>query len=224
MEFREYADRDMLELGLASVLGGELTNALQQPGDVLFVVPGGTTPAPVFDVLCAVNLEWERVTVAPTDERWVSEDSPRSNARLIREHLLVERAAQAKFLSLYTGAPTPEEAFGELVEKIEPLLPISVALLGMGEDMHVASLFPGCKNLASALRDEAPDLLPMHPPGQPEARITLTAPVLNGALSKHLVITGEAKRSALEKAREIGDPLQAPVLAVLDGAVVHWAA
>ena len=224
MEFREYPDRDMLELGLASTLGGELTNALQQREDVLFVVPGGSTPAPVFDALCATSLDWSRITVVPSDERWVSEDSPRSNARLIREHLLVERAAEATFISLYTGAPTPEDAFGELAERIEPLLPVSVALLGMGEDMHVASLFPGCKNLAAALRDEAPDVLPMHPPGQTEARITLTAPVLNGALSKHLVIVGDAKRAALEKAQKIGDPLQAPVVAVLDGAIVHWAA
>ena len=224
MEFREYQDRDMLELGLASVLASELTNALQQREQVLFVVPGGRTPAPVFDTLSAVDLPWERIVVVPTDERWLPEDNPRSNARMIRAHLLQENAARARFLSLYTGDPSPEDGFGKLAEQVEPLLPVSVALMGMGTDMHVASLFADCPNLAAALRDEAPDVMAMRPPSQPEARISLSGPVLDGALAKHLVIVGQDKRAALEQARRIGDPLQAPVMAVLDGATVHWAA
>ncbi len=223
MEFREYADEDMLELGLSGVLASELTNALGRRDEVAFVVPGGSTPAPVFDTLCAVDLEWERIIVIPSDERWVPEDSERSNARMIREHLLQEKAAKARFLSLYTGDPTPEEGFGKVVEQIEPLLPISVALLGMGTDMHVASLFPGCANLAAALREEAPDVMPMYPPSQPEPRVSLTAPTLRGALAKHVLIRGEAKRAALEEAIRINDPLKAPIVAVLDEAIVHWA-
>ncbi len=223
MEFREYADRDMLQLGLAGVLAGALTLALQQREQVLFAVAGGETPGPVFDSLCAVALEWERVTVLPTDERWVGGDSPRSNARMIGERLLVERAARARFLPLHTGDPSPEEGFGKLCEAVEPLLPVSVLLLGMGADMHVASLFPGCPNLAAALHEDAPAVLAMRPPAQPEPRVTLSAPVLNGAMSKHLLITGREKRAALDEALRIGDPLRAPVLAVLGGMTVHWA-
>ncbi len=224
MRFQQYPDRDMLMLGLASRIASDIDGALRQRENVLLVVPGGTTPAPVFDSLSVARLDWERVTVLLSDERWVDETSPRSNARLLREHLLVGRAAAATFIPFYQPEKTPEEAFGQLAEQIEQLLPISVALLGMGEDMHVASLFADCPNLGAALREEAPDVMVMRPPSQPEARLTLSAPVLDGALAKHIVITGAAKRAALERAREIGDPLKAPVLAVLKGAVVHWAA
>jgi 6-phosphogluconolactonase len=224
MKLVEYADREMMAMSLANKLAGDLATFLTTSERALLAVPGGTTPGPVFDSLCAADLEWERVTIVLTDERWVPEDSPRSNTRLIREHLLVERAARAQFLPLYTGAPSPEDAFGQLAEQIEPLLPISVLLLGMGEDMHTASLFPGDPRLDAALRDDAPNVMAMHPPGEPEPRITLTGPVLADALEKHVVIAGEEKRAALERAVQLGDPLQAPIVAVLNGATVHWAA
>ena len=63
----------------------------------------------------------------------------------------------------------------------------------------------------------------MRPGGQPEARVTLTGPVLTQAVSTHIVITGTEKRKALERARKIGDPVEAPVSIVLAGATVHWA-
>ena len=88
--------------------------------------------------------------------------------------------------------------------------------------MHTASLFPGADNLEAALAADAPRLMPMRAEGAGEPRITLTAPVLNGALSKHIVITGDEKRSALDKARHLS-PQEAPIASVLQGATVHWA-
>jgi len=96
-------------------------------------------------------------------------------------------------------------------------------LLGMGEDMHVASLFPLSDNLASALKEDAPPVMAMRGTGTPQARVSLTAGAINGAMSKHLVITGEAKRSAIEKAMKTTDPMKAPVIAVLDDTTIHWA-
>jgi 6-phosphogluconolactonase len=110
----------------------------------------------------------------------------------------------------------------ELESGLLPCLPIDVLVLGMGADMHVASLLPGGDALAAALAADAPVLMAMQAPGAPEQRVTLTARVLNGALSKHLVITGTPKRNALEKARHL-DPEQAPVAAILDDCTVHWA-
>ena len=93
----------------------------------------------------------------------------------------------------------------------------------MGADMHTASLFPGADRLDDALRARAPALMPMRAKGAPEPRITLTVPVLNGALSKHLVITGDEKREALERAANSKDVRAAPVQSVLKDMVVHWA-
>ena len=223
MNVVEYPDREMMMIDLANNLAGELAAALLHEDTASLVVPGGTTPGPIFDVLCAADIEWDRIRVMLSDERWVPETSDRSNTRLLKERLFVERAASAIYLPLYAHAKTPEEKLSELAENVEPNLPISVLLLGMGADMHTASLFPGADKLAEAMADDAPILLPMRAPGAPEPRITLSAPVLAGALSKHIVIMGSEKRDALAQAVKLNDRLLAPVVAVLKGATVHWA-
>ncbi|MHA6325930.1 6-phosphogluconolactonase [Roseivivax sp. CAU 1753] len=217
-----YPDREALTINLAARLAGDLRIALDRADRVAFAVPGGTSPGPVFDDLCSVDLDWDRVDVLLTDERWVPEDSDRSNTRLLRERLLVEKAAAARLLPMYLDGKTPEDCIKHIEDRIRPELPLSVVLLGMGSDMHTASLFPGADRLADALSKSAPILMPMRADGAPEPRITLTAPVLNGALSKHILILGPDKRDALENAR--GKPVEeAPINAVLDGAIVHWA-
>lgn len=222
MRLVEYADRDMLAIDLANIIAGELNAALTHEDRATLVVPGGTTPGPIFDDLCAANLEWSRVDVMLSDERWVPETSDRSNTRLLRERLLVNRAAKAGLVPLYANFPTPEEGLPHLMADVENRLPLTVVLLGMGADMHTASLFPGADKLSEALDPHAPALLPMRAAGAPEPRITLSARVLNGAMSKHIVIMGDDKRAALVRAREF-DPIDAPIMAVLNGATVHWA-
>lgn len=222
MNIQEYADRDMLAIDVANVLAGELKAALLHNDIVAFAVPGGTTPGPIFDSLCAAELEWDHVRVLPTDERCVPADSDRSNERLIRDRLLTNRASAAEFVPLFIPGKPPEDILPEIEALIAPLRPLSVLLLGMGEDMHTASLFPGMEGLQQALDSSAPTLAVARPQTQPEPRITLTAPVLDGALSKHLVILGDAKREVLERAMNL-PPEEAPIAAVLDGMTIHWA-
>jgi len=222
MNFIEYPDAELMAVHLANILAGELTAELEHRERVLFVVPGGGTPGPVFDSLCDADLDWPRVDVLLSDERWLPEVHVRSNTRLVRERLLTGRAARARFLPLYARAERPEAVLAELESNIAPALPVDVCLLGMGADMHTASLFPGADNLEAALDDHAPVLVPMRAAGVPEPRVTLSARVLAGALALHLVATGAAKRAALDRARAL-PPVQAPVAAVLEDASVHWA-
>ncbi len=224
MKLIEYPDQELMMIDLASVLAGELEQALGHQETATFVVPGGTTPGPIFDYLSAADLDWSRVWVLLSDERWVPETSERSNTKLIKERLLTGRAAAATYLPLYAEAETPEETLSDLGASIMQHLPISVLLLGMGADMHTASLFPGADRLGEAMAPEAPTLLAMRAPGAPEPRITLSARVLDAALAKHIVITGAEKRAAYEQAAKIHDPMIAPISAVLSGAIVHWAA
>lgn len=221
MNLQTYPDREMLVMGLADALASELKNCLLIHPWASFVVPGGTTPGPIFDTLCAADLDWDRVHVMLSDERWVPEDHDRSNGKLIKERLMVERAATARFVPFYRDGMSPAEAApvlsGELVEE----MPISLLLLGMGADMHTASLFPGAEGLPAMLAADAPLIVPVRVAGQ-EPRITFSGPALNGAMSKHLVIYGADKRAALERAMTL-DPLEAPVRAVLDDMTVHWA-
>lgn len=221
MELIEYADAEMMMMNLANRLAGDIENALFQNATASFAVPGGTTPGPVFDALCSTRIDWSRVHVMLTDERWVPETSPRSNTKLLRERLLIDKAAAATYVPLYAEAETPEEKLPELGEAIRAELPISVMLLGMGSDMHTASIFPGADKLHEALTGD--DILyPMRAPGAEEPRITLSAKVLQQAMTRHIVIVGDEKREALERARKL-PPEEAPVAAVLKGSIVHWA-
>ncbi len=221
MKFIEYADSEMMMIDLANVLAGQLRQCLTMHDHASFAVPGGTTPGPIFDSLCAADLDWSRVHVMLTDERWVPETSERSNTRLLRQRLLTDRAAEAVYVPLYSGHYTPEEGLPSLETGLAPELPISVMLLGMGADMHTASIFPGADRLHDALHGDAP-LVPMRAAGAPEPRITLSAKVLREAMDRHIVIIGAEKRDALEAAQKLS-PDEAPVAAILKGTTVHWA-
>ena len=222
MEFVDYPDADMMALSLARRLGADLRAALGRRERAVFVVPGGTSPGPVFDLLAAADLDWHRVDIVPGDERWLPDDQPRSNAGQIRARLMQDKAAAARLLPLWRDSLSPAEGAEQAASTLDRLLPVDVALLGMGADMHTASLFRNADNIETALRRDAPVLVPMRVPDEPEPRVTLSARVLNGALRKYIVITGEAKRAALDCARTSA-PRDAPVCAVLEDAEVHWA-
>ncbi len=222
MDFIENTDSDMLMLSLAQQLSRDLRAALTRRERALFVVPGGTTPGPVFDLLAAVELDWDRVDIIPGDERWLPADHPRSNAGLLQARLLRSKAAGARLIPLRLDRPTPEICAAEVSAILEPLLPIDVALLGMGADMHTASLFPGAEELEAALAADAPAVLAIHAPGVPEPRLTLSARALKSAFALHVLITGPEKRAALDRARNL-PPLEAPIAALLGQASVHWA-
>ena len=167
----------------------------------------------MLTVLGGAELDWSKVVVTVTDERQAPADSPRSNQRLVRETLL--RRAAARFTPLTTDAGSALERWA---------LPLDIAVLGMGEDMHAASLFPGADGLARALAPDAPPVVEIQASAAGEPRLTLSARVLAAAPDRHILIFGPAKRAALDRALVLNDPYVAPVLAVLKGAIVHYAA
>jgi 6-phosphogluconolactonase len=215
-----YPDRGTLMRDLAELVADQLRAAHATKDRATLAVPGGTTPGPFLNALSEADLAWDAISVLPTDERMVSERSPRSNARLIRDTLLQGRAKAARFVDIY------EPILGARPSRVADVLPIDVLVLGMGADMHTASLFPGAPELAAALADDAPPLVEIRPPGQPEARLTLTAPVLRAASVIHILITGADKLAALETALADGPVAEAPVRAVLTApcpVTVHYA-
>lgn len=222
MEFREYPDRELLALSLADSIASQLAQHLRGNDRATLCVPGGTSPAPVFETLSGTDIDWSRVTVVLGDERWVDGDHKRSNSRLLRRHLLKDKAAAADYIDLYTGDATPDLAVDRLTGQLTPHLPLTVVLLGMGNDMHTASLFPDADHLEAAMAADAPPIMAIRAEGAEEPRITMTKPVLCDAINLHVLIMGPEKREALERARSL-DPMQAPIRAFLDAATVHWA-
>ena len=222
MMWAEYHSRDGLMAGLAARVAAELAAEIAAQGRASLSVPGGTTPGPVFDILATTDLDWSRVAVFLNDERWVSQDNPRSNTALIQARLLTGRAAAAQFLPLYAPFDVPEQALADLSRGLEPYLPITSLILGMGADMHTASLFPDADLLDQALAADAPILMALRASNAGEPRITLTARVLTAARHIHILITGAEKRAAILRAADL--PVhQAPVAAVLPRATIHWA-
>lgn len=222
MDFKEYPDREMLALSVADRIASQLAQHLRGNDRATLCVPGGTSPAPVFETLSGTDLDWSRVTVVLGDERWVDGDHKRSNSRLLRRHLLKDKAAAAEYIDLYTSDASPDLATDGLAQRLAPTLPLTVVLLGMGNDMHTASLFPGADHLEAAMAAGAPPVMAIRADGAEEPRITLTRPVLADALNIHVLIMGPEKREALERAQK-ADPMQAPIRAFLDQATVHWA-
>ena len=200
-ELHGFADSDALAQALAGRVADVLRAALAGRGGASLALSGGTTPARFLHALSAQALDWSAVQVTLVDERWVGEDSPRSNAALIRGSLLKGVAAPARFVPLYRPTLQPEPALAEVEAALQSLLPLDVAVLGMGADGHTASYFPGGDHLAQALDPATPArLLPMRAPGAGETRITLTLPVLRTAGQRFLHIEGAAKREVLEQA------------------------
>jgi len=216
LERRCFDDREEQAGALAKAVAADLAAAIDARGKASLAVPGGTTPAAFLTALGGAELAWDKIAVTLTDERWVPPDAPRSNQRLLRETLLAGGAA-ARVLPLYRADLEPTGDLGALAAQLEAILPLDICVLGMGEDRHTASLFPGADRLDEALSDEAPPVLALSAPGAPEPRVTLTAPVLRGAGKTYLLISGSSKLAALEEALLPGPAEEAPVRAVLHG-------
>ena len=186
----------------AAAAAAALAEALTGDGPRSLVVTGGTSPGLVYDRLSRLDLAWDKVTVTLSDDRWVAPDSPDSNARLVRQRLLTGRAAGAGFLPLKDAGTTPEADARAAEPALRALMPWSAVLLGMGEDGHIASLFPGDPDLAGRLDPEGERLcvgVAMSGLAPFVPRITLTVAALLRSKAIVLLITGEAKRALVER-------------------------
>lgn len=211
--------------GLAAAVADALRAALAERGQALLVVSGGRSPVAFLEALGSAELDWPKVSVSLADERWVPESHPDSNAGLLRRHLLKGAAARAHFIGLYQPAASLDEAADKADRFLHELaLPIDVLVLGMGDDGHTASLFPGSPGLVDALDPVSRRrCLPMWAPAVPRQRLTLTRAVLQGARVQLLAIQGEAKLATLSMALNDNDEQRAPVSAFLRSPLsIHW--
>lgn len=217
MEEFAYPDRATMAGAIARRLADALRDALARDGTASLVVPGGTTPIAVFDRLAAVDLPWENVNVLPCDERWVAVDHADSNEGLIRRHLARDRAAAVRIFALYRPLPAPRDALPDLARALQAIKrPFDAVFLGMGEDGHIASLFPGRPETGPALLLENPgDLMALDTPAKGHPRIGLTLRALSDARAVILAVPGEAKRVVLADAIAHIEKNDLPVAALL---------
>lgn len=227
IERRSFADKSTLARELAESVADRIRTAIAGHGVAAIAVSGGSTPGKFFQALGKTkDIDWSKVVVTLVDERWVDETSDRSNAALVNEKMLQGPAATARFFPLYSGGDEPTEA---AIAKTNALMadlpqPFAAVILGMGNDGHTASFFPGGDTLDAALTQEGPTLA-IRAPGAGEPRVTFTLPALLKTDSLYLHIEGEGKAEVLETALGDGPVEDMPIRAVLrSGApvTVYW--
>jgi 6-phosphogluconolactonase len=208
---------DALAEALASAVEERLASRLAQGGRASLALSGGRTPARFLRALARRTLDWSRVDVTLVDERWVGEDSPRSNAALLRDGLIRDEAATATFYPLYRAGGTPDGERGAVEAMVRGLPhPFACVVLGMGDDGHTASFFPGGDTLAAAIDPATPRLVEaLRAPAAGEPRITLTLPALLASDLVCVHIEGETKKAVLAQALADGPVEDMPVRAVL---------
>ncbi|MEO4047274.1 6-phosphogluconolactonase [Pseudomonas sp. CAU 1711] len=220
----QHADAAAQAEALALQVAHALSSAIAERGRALLLVSGGRSPVALFERLAREALPWQRVLVGLVDERRVAPSHADSNEALVRRHLLRGAASAACCVGLYRTAASHAQA-AELAEAAYAgLPPADVLLLGMGEDGHSASLFPGSPALDQALSADCPRrVLPMRAPSAPVERLSLTLPVLAAARSSLLAIQGSLKLAVLARALQPGAAEELPVRALLRAPLqIHW--
>jgi 6-phosphogluconolactonase len=173
-------------------------------GNAVLFVSGGNTPALFLEHLSITEISWDKVTVTLVDERQVDESSARSNARLVKQNLMRNNASKANFVPLFQNTAAAAKLIPDCV------------VLGMGEDGHTASFFPGGDRLPEVLdQNSTCAISTMNAPGSGESRLTYSLPRLLEAKTICLHIEGASKMQVLEKAMSGTDKLEMPVRAVL---------
>lgn len=196
---------------IAAYIASRLRQALTERGQASLAVSGGKSPVPMFEALRDQPLDWSSVTVVLADERVVPHDHDASNTALVRHHLLRGPAAAARFLTFFGEVPTQfnAEVLDALVQDATDRTaalpwPLDVAVLGMGEDAHTASLFPGAAGYARAIATEA-RLAWVVPDTAPHARLSFTLSALLSSRELLLSIAGDAKMAVYRAAAQRAD-------------------
>ena len=227
-EWWDYETIDELADAVAGDVAFIIESAIEARNASLIAVPGGRTGPAVFPKLAAQQLPWKRLTIIPTDDRLVPMDSDMSNVREIARAFL---PIGARVIPIATEIADYRLAGNSADARLQDLSwPPDLVWLGMGEDGHTASIFPG-PDLQDALdaprARRAVGVMPDPlPPEAPVARVTLTRAAILSARTILITVTGDKKRELLEGAIADGQSSKLPIGRVLAEAEqpidIHW--
>jgi len=203
MTRHDFADLEEASLAAAEWIASAVSRAVDDRGRCAFALTGGSTPRRLYQLMAEMSARapWERVDWLWGDERCVAPDDPESNYRLGFETFLEPAAVPGSRIHRVKGEIRPIDDAARHYEMVldatAPDGAIDVVLLGMGDDGHIASLFPGHPALAETDRRviavEGPEHLPIR------ERITLTLPAINAAREVIFLVAGTRKRSIVDE-------------------------
>lgn len=205
--------RAELEHNLCERIIAELKTAIDKKGEASLLVSGGSTPKNLFYKLSQSVLPWEKVKIGLVDDRFLPESHTDSNAKLVKQNLLVNEAARATFIPLVLDSSNFEENVTLAADKVEEIKrPFTVVILGMGGDSHTASLFPKAEALAKGMdKTNKDDLIGVIPPEAPYRRVSFTRSALLNTENLFLHIYGADKKEVFETSKASGDELKHPI-------------
>ncbi len=209
-----FSSGESLARNLADDVTAALESRLAAHGAAGLVVSGGRTPAAFLRELASRELDWAHVWVTLADERCVAADDPASNLRFVREAFAGTPAAGAALIASDATGADAALRWSDTLAKIPR--PFAAVILGMGDDGHFASLFPGMPGLAAALNPaNTTPVIEGVAPVEPKGRLSLTLSTLLDTDLLVLHITGDAKLATLQRAAAPGSALEMPVRALL---------
>ncbi|ABV87654.1 6-phosphogluconolactonase [Shewanella pealeana] len=228
--FKSFDNKEALEAQLAERIANQLQDAVDARGKASLIVSGGSTPLKLFELLSKKAIDWSDVFITLADERWVSPEHGDSNERLVRNNLLKNRAASAKFRGLKNMYSSPEEGCAMAIEQLGSFpTPFDVVVLGMGNDGHTCSWFPCAADaeLDNALTS-AELCVAVTPGNAPHSRISLSKSAILASRQIYLHIVGEQKLEVYRQALASEDTREMPIRAVLEQhktpVDVYWSA
>jgi 6-phosphogluconolactonase len=210
-----FDSRDEASVAAAKFIAVSLARRMQESKEASLVVSGGSTPVACFQKLATMPIEWARVHVLLSDERWISPDDADSNEKLVRDNLLHDAAGAAQLLPVYSEGSTPDARCVDLTKTLQTIpQPFSCTLLGMGGDGHFASLFPDADTLDAGLDlDNPAGFVAVRTAASPYVRISMSLSALCNSDVIILLIFGDDKRAVYRTALN-GDS-QLPVARLL---------
>jgi 6-phosphogluconolactonase len=202
--------------GAADFIADLAAEAITERGRFVIALSGGGTPQPIYARLSSADyrdrIDWSKVHVFFSDERCVPPDDARSNYRMAREALLDHVALPADHIHRIQGEVDPAQATLIYEQELQHLFRSStfptfdLICLGLGDNGHTASLFPG----TAALREKERWVVAQYVEVMASWRITFTAPLINAARHIAVLVEGAAKADILQRVLE--EPYQPDVL------------
>ena len=225
-----YADVNGLSLGAAEHAAAAMIDAVERRGVCWLVLSGGATPSTLYELLATRfrdRIPWAHVHVFWADERYVPADHPLNNARMAREILLNHvPCPPGQVHPMPTEFASPDAAARDYDRTLRAYFDdwprIDLAILGLGQEGHTASIFPG----SPAVGESERWVIAVQAPVAPATRLTLTLPVLTHAANIAVLVTGSAKAIALGRLRQGTSDAEAfPAAGLLStaGSLTIWA-
>lgn len=230
VEWWEYDDATEMVAAVAGDIGFIIESAIDARGAAVIALAGGKTAIPIYEKLSSAKLDWKRVTIVPGDERIVPLGDPLSNVTVLAKFFLPKGA---RVMPIVPNAIADYKAAGRSADALMQDLhwPLDLCLLGVGNDGHTASIFPGpdFEEAARGPKDHRalgvmPDPMPLE---APVPRVTLSLAGITAARALMIAVRGDDKRSLIETAINQGRASPYPIGLVLAGTElpvdIHWA-